>query len=158
MLLFFSFFVLLFWVNSKALEALKGNKNIICQRLVLTREVIKTLRQSESRLHLPLRKLKYVWNNLNERFHDIHVYLQPCEQGKVTDASFTITFTNNNGNETDGEYQLQRILSPIALLDDNTWWCEVGYLFVKSLWLISVENHANYRLLKQIVLEWKIHF
>ena len=50
----------------------------------------------------------------------IYVYLQPYELGKVTDGSFTITFTNNNGNETDGEYQLQRILSPIALLDDNT--------------------------------------
>ena len=50
----------------------------------------------------------------------IYVYLQPCELGKVTDGSFTITFTNNNGNETDGEDQLQRILSPIAFLDDNT--------------------------------------
>ena len=158
---------MLFWVNSKALEALKGNiKYYLLTFVVFSREIIKTLTQSKSSLHLPLRKLKYVWNNLNERFHDIHVYLQPCEQGKVTDGSFTITlhyyyyyiFTNNNGNETDGEYQLQRILSPIALLDDNTWWCEVGYLFVKSLWLLSVENHANYRLLKQIVLEWKIHF
>ena len=158
MLLFFSFFVLLFWLNSKALEALKGNKHLFANVCGTHERSYKTLRQSESRLHLPLRKLKYVWNNLNERFHDIHVYLQPCELEKVTDGSVTITFTNNNGNETDGEYQLQRILSPIALLDDNTWWCEVGFLFVKSLWLISVENHANYRLLKQIVLEWKIHF
>ena len=30
-----------------------------------------------------------------------------------------ITFTNNNSYETDGEYQLQRIISSIALLDDS---------------------------------------
>ena len=42
-----------------------------------------------------------------------------CKQGKAADGSVTITFTTNNSYETDGEYQLQISISPIALLDDS---------------------------------------
>ena len=71
---FYFYFFMLFWVNSKALEALKGNiKHYLLTFVVFSREIIKTLTQSKSSLHLPLRKLKYVWNNLSERFHDMHV-------------------------------------------------------------------------------------
>ena len=44
---------------------------------------------------------------------------QPGEQSKITYGSVTITITSKNRYETDGEYHLQRIISPIALSYDN---------------------------------------
>ena len=102
-----------------ALEALKRYKNVSCRRLWYDKIYINSL---TVRIKFTLYVIENMFKTISMNVFTIYMSnFQPGEQSKITYGSVTITITSKNRYETDGEYHLQRIISPIALSYDNAW-------------------------------------